>query len=540
MKHKSIVIVAGLGILLAAGAAWNAELGREVAIPRHLTDGEEFEISLHALIDHGQALFDAVWTAQEGRGRPLVKGTGAPLSDPNSPLEFPRDFNRISAPDSNSCSGCHNAPRSGGGGDIVANVFVLGQRFDFATFDFADPVPTRGGVDESGNPVQLQNIANSRNTLGMFGSGFIEMLTRQMTAELQAIRDGIPPGGSAELVAKGISCGVLSRDAGGNWDTSGVMGLPAPSLASTGPDDPPSLALRPFSQASNVVSLRQFSNNAFNHHHGIQTTERFGVGTDPDGDGFTDEMTRADVTAVSVFQAQLAAPGRVIPRDSEIEQAVHDGEIAFAEAGCTRCHVPALPLVANGWIFVEPNPFNPPGNLQPGDAPDFAFDLTDPRLDLPRLQPVRRRSNELWVPAFTDLQLHDITTGPGDPNRESLDQNQPAGSPGFFAGNGSFLTRKLWGIGNEPPFFHHGKFTTMRQSIEAHAGEAEPERQAWEALSDYERDAVIEFLKTLRVLPEGSRHRIVDDRLRPRTWDSPLFGRLRPDGVIEDPPVDTW
>lgn len=540
MKRKSIVIVAGLGILLAAGAAWNVELGQEVAIPRHLADGEEFEISLRALIDHGQALFDAVWTAQEGGGRPEVKGTGAPLSDPTSPLEFPRDFNRVSAPDSNACAGCHNVPRSGGGGDIVANVFVLGQRFDFATFDFLDPVPTRGGVDESGNPVQLQGIANSRNTLGMFGSGFIEMLTRQMTTDLQAIRDGIPPGGNAELVTKGISCGVLSRDAGGNWDTSAVMGLPAPSLSTTGPDDPPSLVLRPFHQVSNVVSLRQFSNNAFPHHHGIQSTERVGEGTDPDGDGFIDEMTRADVTAVSVFQAQLAAPGRVIPRDPEIEQAVHDGEATFAAAGCTRCHVPALPLTDDGWIFVEPNPFNPPGNLQPGDAPDFAFDLTDPRLDLPRLQPVRRRSNELWVPAFTDLQLHDITTGPDDPNREPLDQNQPAGSPGFFAGNGSFLTRKLWGIGNEPPFFHHGKFTTMRQSIEAHAGDAEPERQAWEALSDYERDAVIEFLKTLQVLPEGSRHRIVDDRFRPRTWDSPLLGRLRPDGVIEDPPVENW
>jgi hypothetical protein len=38
-----------------------------------------------------------------------------------------------------------------------------------------------------------------------------------------------------------------------------------------------------------VVSLRQFSNNAFNHHHGIQSTERLGAGTDPDGDGFVNE-----------------------------------------------------------------------------------------------------------------------------------------------------------------------------------------------------------------------------------------------------------
>lgn len=540
MKSKSIVIVAGLGILLTAGAAWNIELGREVAILRHLADGEEFEISLRALVHHGKALFEAAWTSQEGGGRPLVKGTGAPLADPDSPLLFPRDFNRVSAPDANACSGCHNVPRSGGGGDIVANVFVLGQRFDFATFDPTDPVPTRGGVDESGEPVELQTIANSRNTLGMFGSGFIEMLSRQMTTDLQAIRDTIPPGGQAELITMGISCGVLARDASGAWDTSGVTGLATPSLATTGPDDPPSLIVRPFHQVSNVISLRQFSNNAFNHHHGIQPTERFGIGTDPDGDGFTDEMTRADVTAVSIFQAQLAVPGRVIPPSRELQQAVRDGEVAFAAIGCTRCHVPALPLRDEGWIFVEPNPFNPEGNLRPGDAPPLAVDLTDPQLDLPRLPPPDAPGEPLWVPAFTDLQLHDITGGPDDPNREPLDQNQPAGSPGFFAGNGKFVTRKLWGIANEPPFFHHGQFATMRQSIEAHAGEAEPERQAWEALSDYERNAVIEFLKTLQVLPPGTPHRIVGSDLRPRSWDSPLFGRLGPDGVIHDPPVHRW
>ncbi len=35
-------------------------------------------------------------------------------------------------------------PRSGGGGDIVANIFVLGQRFDFAAVDRTDGVPRIG------------------------------------------------------------------------------------------------------------------------------------------------------------------------------------------------------------------------------------------------------------------------------------------------------------------------------------------------------------------------------------------------------------
>ena len=80
--------------------------------------GDEYSIPFTELLDHGQLLFEAPWTAQEGAGRPLTKGTGAPLSDAQDPLVFPRAFNRVSARDANACSGCHNAPfgQAGGGG----------------------------------------------------------------------------------------------------------------------------------------------------------------------------------------------------------------------------------------------------------------------------------------------------------------------------------------------------------------------------------------------------------------------------------------
>src|SRR5438093_844654 len=330
----------------ATVATQTPTIGREMAVPRHLQDGEEFTLSTKALIEHGRTLFTAAWTIEDGGGRPLTKGTGNPLGDTTSPLLFPRNFNRISGPDSNSCAGCHNSPFGipGGGGDIVANVFVLGQRFDFATFDPRDRVPTKSSVNEMSQNITLQDIADSRATVGMFGSGFIEMLARQMTGELQAIRDRIPPGGSAPLVAKGISFGVLSRRADGAWNTLRVEGIPAVSLVSAGASQPPSLVIRPFHQAGKVVSLREFSNNAFNHHHGIQSTERFGRNTDPDGDGFVNEITRADITAVTIFQATMAVPGRVIPNDPEIEAAVLAGEQKFQTIGCAQCHVPSLPL----------------------------------------------------------------------------------------------------------------------------------------------------------------------------------------------------
>ncbi len=41
---------------------------------------------------------------------------------------------------------------------------------------------------------------------------------------------------------------------------------------------------------------------------------------------------------------------------------------------------------------------------------------------------------------------------------------------------------------------HHGKFTTAREAVEAHSGEALAERQAFDALPPEQRDAIIEFL----------------------------------------------
>jgi hypothetical protein len=130
----------------------------------------------------------------------------------------------------------------------------------------------------------------------------------------QAIRNLTPPGGSRSLVSKGISYGTIARAADGSWITAGVQGIAAPSLVTTGPANPPSLIIRPFHQAGNVVSIRQFSNNAFNHHHGIQPAERFGKDTDPDGDGVMNEMTRADMTAVSNLPGDDGGPRT---RDSE-------------------------------------------------------------------------------------------------------------------------------------------------------------------------------------------------------------------------------
>src|SRR5215831_167040 len=211
--------LAALCAIVTAIVAWaqtsSSQIGREVAVPVHLQDGQEFTIPIIQLIQYGGQLFNAKFTLQEGAGRPQSKGTGASLSDPSSPLVFPRNFDRISSPDANACSGCHNAPVSGAGGDRVTEVFVLAQRFDHLTFDHNDGIPTRGAVDESGKLVSMNNATNDRKTIGMNGSGFVEMLARQMTLELQAKRDATPLGTSRQLTSKGVFFGVLTHNIDG-------------------------------------------------------------------------------------------------------------------------------------------------------------------------------------------------------------------------------------------------------------------------------------------------------------------------------------
>jgi CxxC motif-containing protein (DUF1111 family) len=88
----------------------------------------------------------------------------------------------------------------------------------------------------------------------------------------------------------------------------------------------------------------------------------------------------------------------------------------------------------------------------------------------------------------------------------------------FRAGNRKFLTKRLWGCANQPPYFHHGLFATMRKSILAHSGEALASRKAFQALSAYDQASLIEFLKSLQVLPPGTKDLVVDENYRPKIW----------------------
>ena len=467
----------------------SSAIGDHPVLEQHVSqaDIERGAIKFKRLLEVGEFIFAARWNKLDGQGRPAATGNGAPTK--RDPSHDP-GFIRTSGTDATSCADCHNQPTVGGAGGFVANVFVLAQVLD-------PPIDSVAA-----------EFSNERNTLGMNGSGAIEMLAREMTADLiatreQAVAEAKSSGRAVtrRLDTKGVNFGQITANPTGTLDTSKVQGVDA------------DLIIKPFHQKGVVNSVRVFTVNAYNHHHGMQAVERFGAGlkdnkgnvittNDFDEDGVPDEMTVGDITAATIFQAAMNIPGRVTPSDAARRAAAQRGEARFAALGCADCHKPEL--ILNARDFIEPNPFNPPGNLRPQDAQPFSFDLTR---DIPKPRLERTGRAGAIVRAFTDLKRH-VICDDQDPffcNERLVQSGVPVDQ---------FITRKLWDVGNTAPYGHRGDLTTITEAILHHAGEARPQRERFAALPKDQQAEVVEFLQQLQVLPIGSPRDLTEDELR--------------------------
>jgi hypothetical protein len=343
----------------------------------------------------------------------------------------------------------------------------------------------------------------------MNGSGAIEMLAREMTADLFMIRDAAIIEARSSKVSvtkrlntKGVSFGQITANANGTLDMSGVEGIDT------------DLIVKPFHQKGVVNSVRVFTVNAFNHHHGMEAVERFGVDQkdnkgniinthDFDEDGVPDELTVGDITTATLFQVGMNLPGRVITDDPGRRAAAERGEEQFSAIGCADCHKPAL--ILNSRFFSEPNPYNPAGNLRISDVRrPYTFDLTN---DIPKPRLERLEPGGGMVRAYTDLKRHVIcdSIDPFFCNERLIQSGVPLDQ---------FLTRKLWDVGNTAPYGHRGDLTTISEAILHHAGEARLARERFASLSKDQQGEIVEFLKQLQILPNGSPRIVREGYLR--------------------------
>ena len=447
----------------------NSSLGEIPGILTHATNNDVSAgiISPKELIAIGEQIFSASFNTLDGSGNTKIRL----FTNDNEKLDLLARFNRISGPDANSCAGCHNQPITGGGGDNVANVFVLAHEFPNVNFD--------EGAGDSLEVLTLTTTGNERGTISMFGSGLIELLAREMTHELHIIRDAAIGKAQAtkqsvtvKVHAKGVSFGKLTAWPDGLLDLSKIEGV----------DE--DLIIKPFSQKGVYTSLREFTLDSMQLHHGLQGEERVGVDVDADSDGVANELTAADITAITLFQATLPLPVIANPDDKAIYSHAERGQELFGTIGCAVCHKPYLEL--HDPVYTEPNPYNPPGTQNVESPPSlYSVDLlagnTSNAIEV-------TESGTYRVYAYTDLKRHNMGEILAN---ETLEQR--------FVESPVWLTRKLWGIMSEPPFLHHGRATLLDEAIAAHGGEANQSQAEYLNLSEPDRIAVIEFLKTFRM-----------------------------------------
>lgn len=469
------LIKASLGLVLffgATGLSFAAALPwSEHALPEPVNSkqyqGVLNQAQLHELIESGRVLFNARFATPDGVGRPMATQAIIPTKRRRTPRS---EFSRTAGLDANACSSCHNVPTIGGAGDFSANVF-LSEGFQHTNFDTTDP-----------------QFSNERNTNHLFGAGLIELLAREMSADLsmsrhQALLNAKQSGAQVKraLESKGIRFGYLLAYPDGRVDTRAIEGVDH------------DLVIRPFSHKGVMTSLRQFSINALNHHHGMQADERFGARwtgeSDFDEDEVLEEISMGDVSALVAWQATLPPPTIFKPIEPVWIDAASAGSKHFKQIGCANCHKPYLPL--DSLLFNDPGPLDAAGTLRQGEGIDSAYDLE--LLDW--AASLDRDSNgRIKVPLFGDLKRHTIADQQvAELGNELLSQR--------FVERNVFITTELWGVASTAPYGHRGNLTTLREVIDAHGGDARPSRDAWQALGAQQQNELVAWLKTLVIEP---------------------------------------
>jgi CxxC motif-containing protein (DUF1111 family) len=190
-----------------------------------------------------------------------------------------------------------------------------------------------------------------------------------------------------------------------------------------------------FGWKAQVPSVGEFVRDAMAAEIGLTLPEQEGLsfGITEDDDGVADPELTLQEAEDMTFFLAMMAGP---PRQAISDDAVA-GEAVFLAIGCGKCHTPSLPS-----------------------------DLGD-------------------VPLFSDLLLHEIL---------------PSGKRGIVdgdAGESEFRTAPLWGLSQTAPYFHTGEADTIEQAIELHDGESAAIRDAFLALPNEDRSALLAFLETL-------------------------------------------
>ena len=362
-------------------------------------------------------------------------------------------------PDARQCVDCHRRGGPAGAGDASDNTYILGDG-------------------------ERPSTALERNPKSLVGLGYIELLAREMSAELAAQRSAMFNKAKSlgvevreELTAKGVSFGALTARPDGTVDATEVAGVDV------------DLVVRPFGWKGRAATIREVVESELASHHGMQS-EYFAVhapaeekgsmpAPDPDGDGVVSEVTEGQVTALTLYAALQEGPTVEPPTLLDefgipTDRYMHfwtDGVTRFREIGCASCHVPELELKSPVYSL-------PARETSASLEVDLTKEGAAPRLE-------REPTGAVLVRAFTDLKRHDLGPFLAEPFQENGRRVS------------EFLTPPLWGVARSRPYLHDGRAPTLEAAILMHGGEAQASRDAYAELEEHERASVRVYLTSL-------------------------------------------
>jgi len=349
-----------------------------------------------ARFDSGRVVFDSIFTPEKGLG-PLFNST--------------------------SCAECHEDPKPGGTGDEVERHATAFH--PDATGRACDELASLGG------PVFENQVTPAlKAALGIAS----EPVPPQATAIAHRTTPIIFGFGLLDAVPDSV---ILSYADPDDRDHDGVSGRAGRNFDGR---------LGRFGRKALVPTLLEFTEGALNAEQGVTSPavpdeptvggQALPPNTDPASDP---ELSQRQVEVLDAFVRFLAPPA-----PAKMSSDARRGRELFAQVGCNRCHIPALPT---------------------GDNPVRALAHRE-------------------VPAFTDLLLHDM--GP-----DLADICLGLATPS------EFRTEPLMGLRLRKRFLHDGRASTPEQAIDQHGGEAAAARMRFIGLSATERAALLAYLQTL-------------------------------------------
>ena len=423
-------------------------------------------ITISQLVDLGRAIFLRRFTKKEGFGH----------GDTQRATRSRLQQGKYGGPDASACVDCHWKGGFAGAGDRVDNALVFGD----------------------GENLHTQEV---RNPLALWGSGWVEILAREMTQDLhQQAQKALQEAQKKQqaqriaLMVQDIPFGWLTVHPDGTWNTNEIEGVD------------PDLVIKPFGWKGVFPTLRSFVTVSAHKHFNLQAEELLwhpdqhvdlgaGTASDPDQDQVTRELTVGQITALVTFLATLDVPQMLTPQVSMKKEPVFIGDAKtfeggefllrwqegfqlFEEIGCVGCHVPFMKIKKPLYPLTIP-------------SSDTSSQILWIDLSKEGARPIAEKSEDGYylLPVFSDFKRHKM----GEKLR------------GLYKERGVdadvYLTRRLWGFAQTSPYLHTGSAHNLKDIMTMHGGEGSEAQHAVDgffALTMDQKSSLRVFLAGLR------------------------------------------